>query len=190
MVLPVESPLKRTVDFVLCSLCYIRPEFFTLVLEWIGVVVDVNSSAGLSITDDTKDHNSQYDDGHGLTDDSKEACSNTHGAQPIRDTTQGHMTFQRFGHLTLDECHLRTLATACKSPTAIKQLLDTGFPAVLAQGVFEFCSREMYQFNTEHLSPTEGMTDQSKSMNGSTSGRDGSNNVNFWGRSTGLITCL
>ncbi|XP_064603703.1 baculoviral IAP repeat-containing protein 6-like isoform X3 [Liolophura sinensis] len=190
MVLPADSPLKRTVDFVLCSLCYIRPEFFTLVLEWIGVVVDVNSSASLSITDDTKDHNSQYDDGHGLTDDSKEACSSTHSAQPIRDNTQGHMTFQRFGHLTLDECHLRTLATACKSPTAIKQLLDTGFPAVLAQGVFEFCSREMHQFNTEHLSPTEGMTDQSKSMNGSTSGREGSNNVNFWDRSLNITPDL
>ena len=81
MVLPATSTLKQAVDTVICSFCYIRPEYFTTLLEWIGVIVGVDLSRA-SVTDDHKDshgggarHVAMTDDLNvAMTDDLKEAA--------------------------------------------------------------------------------------------------------------------
>jgi len=99
-VLTPGSTLKRAVDYVLCAMCYIHPEYFLSILEWMGIMFGVDMSA--SITDDYKDSSSQqYNSStEGLTDDSKEASN------------LGTFGLQELGHMMLDEVHLSTLATA------------------------------------------------------------------------------
>ena len=50
MVLASDCVLKQAVDNVICSICYIHPIFFGLLLEWMGIVI-----ASESCTDDSKD---------------------------------------------------------------------------------------------------------------------------------------
>ena len=64
--------------------------------------------------------------------------------------------------MTLNKSRLATLAIVCMSPVAVKQLLDSGFPAVLAQILYEFCKKEMTQ-------AAESVTDSSSQTNRTTS---------------------
>ncbi|CAH1791767.1 unnamed protein product [Owenia fusiformis] len=131
-VLESGSSLKKAVDNVICSMCYIHPQYFSTLLEWMGIinsgnVIDVN------ITDDCK--HPRQPESISQTDDSKEANAAARNSQPI--------ILQEFSHMILDESHFGILATACQSPLAIKQLLYSGFPGVLAQGLMDFCAREV-----------------------------------------------
>lgn len=168
--LKTDSNLKQSVDFVLCAICYINPEYFSQILQWMNISVTGENSLSASISDDRKDNShlhrgSMTDDSkdnhhhRSMTDDSKEASGAQDG--PGSDVRQGFV--QDFRHITLEESCLSTLALTCQSAVAIKQLLDSGFPAVLAQGLFEFCNKVIFQF-TENYSPPEGMTDAHKSM--------------------------
>ncbi|XP_041353670.1 baculoviral IAP repeat-containing protein 6-like isoform X2 [Gigantopelta aegis] len=136
-ILPVESLLKKAIDYVMCSMCHIQPEFFTTILEWMRIIISFNSSLNASISDDCKDFH--FHQGT-MTDDSKEA-----NPQPERNRYSPAVTLQEFRHMTLNKSRLATLAVVCMSPVAIKQLLDSGFPAVLAQILYEFCKKEMTQ---------------------------------------------
>ena len=168
MVLTPGSTLKKAVDVVICSLCYIRPEYFSLVLEWMGIVVSLDLSTA-AITDDNKE-DQQHQQG-ALTDDSKaEADSEARQAWAVwNDGAPAYQPtgVQDFGHMILDDLHLSTLAVACQSPGALKQLLGSGFVAVLCQGLFEFCTREMLRCSDSLGSYPEGFTDSSKSRGGS-----------------------
>ena len=64
-----------------------------------------------------------------LTDDSKEA---------LREPPLGT-------HLGIEEANLLTLAVACQSPECVERLLDSGFPAVLCQALYEFCMQQIRQ---------------------------------------------
>lgn len=174
-VLGVESHLKKAVDFVLCAICHICPDSFTRIMEWIGIMITPEFGLTASIPDDRKD-GSRY---HSLmTDDSKEASSAL--AESEENGEQAGLTIlQEIKHLCLDERHLFTLALACQSPLATRQLLESGFPAVLAQGLFEFCNRVISNF-ADSWSQPEGISDSCKSMNG-TSGDSASTTTNHTG---------
>ncbi|XP_058880863.1 baculoviral IAP repeat-containing protein 6-like isoform X4 [Acipenser ruthenus] len=114
MSLPCNMVLKKAVDSLLCSMCHIHPNYFCLLMAWMGITpLPVQSQHRLSMTDDSK----KQDLSAGLTDDSKNAQA------PI----------------TLTESHLATLAAACQSPEAIKQLLDSGLPSLLVKSLASFC---------------------------------------------------
>lgn len=162
-VLSFDSSLKRAVDNVLCSICYIYPEFFTLILEWMGIMLNPDNSMTASISDDCKDSSQQHHNAS-LTDDSKEAQTSQQGAvgNGIPDSL---ITLHDFSHMMLDRSHLSTLAITCQSPGAVRQLLDSNFPSILAQGLFEFCNHEIACF-AESLTNPESLTDANNSMNG------------------------
>ncbi|XP_052766452.1 baculoviral IAP repeat-containing protein 6-like isoform X2 [Mya arenaria] len=167
-VLNTDSLLKRSVDYVLCSVCHICPDAFTRIMEWMGIVITPEYGLTASISDDRKD-SSHYQDS--MTDDSKEANSaraqngNDEDIEAIDIESSNPVILQDFGHMCLDEAHLRTLALACQSSLATKQLLESGFPAVLAQGLFEFCNRVISNF-ADSWSQPEGISDTCKSMSG------------------------
>ncbi|CAF94074.1 unnamed protein product, partial [Tetraodon nigroviridis] len=108
MSLPCNTALKKAVDSLLCSLCYIHPSYFSLLMSWMGIISLSSSSRSqvqhhhLSITDDGKKQQN-------VTDDSK------HARPPVN----------------LSESQLSTLAAASQSPQATQQLLDSGLPSLL-----------------------------------------------------------
>ncbi|ESP03095.1 hypothetical protein LOTGIDRAFT_157060, partial [Lottia gigantea] len=141
------SLLKQSIDYVLCSICYIESQYFCHILQWMGILVNAVTSMSASITDDHKDsfqtnQQSMTDDSkeatqHPLSDDSKEATR-----QPTFSDT-GSINIQEFNPSILDESRLATLGIVCKSPSSIKLLLDSSFPAALAQGLYEFAYQEI-----------------------------------------------
>ncbi|XP_018118497.1 baculoviral IAP repeat-containing protein 6 isoform X2 [Xenopus laevis] len=114
MSLPCNMVLKKAVDGLLCSMCHIHPNYFSLLMGWMGITPPpIQSQHRLSITDDSK----KQDLNASLTDDSKNAQA----------------------PLALTESHLATLAAASQSPEAIKQLLDSGLPSLLVRSLVNFC---------------------------------------------------
>ncbi|KAK3576772.1 hypothetical protein CHS0354_014586 [Potamilus streckersoni] len=166
-VLSTDSSLKEALDYVLCSMCYMQSVYFSQVLTWMGIVISTDINMMAPIPDDRKD-SSQYNSAS-MTDDSKEA-NNASREQPVDSMTSHHptettpFTLQDVKHICLDKSNLGTLSRVCKSPLAIKHLLETGFPAVLAQGLFEFCNYVISQF-TESWSQSEGVSDSRKTVN-------------------------
>ncbi len=163
MILPGESTLKKAIDYVVCSMCYIHPHYFSNILEWIGIVINVDFS--IALTDDHKDSSSQYQQQQqheSMTDDSKEASGFT-----ARDSLP--IGVQEFGHMILDETHLSTLAVVCQSAESLRQLLLSGFPAVLCQGLYEFCTHEAQRYS-DSLSHLEVFPDAAKGSNPTSAG--------------------
>ncbi|XP_053567827.1 baculoviral IAP repeat-containing protein 6 isoform X7 [Bombina bombina] len=114
MSLPCNMVLKKAVDGLLCSMCHIHPNYFSLLMVWMGITPPpIQSQHRLSITDDSK----KQDLNASLTDDSKNAQA----------------------PLALSESHLATLAASSQSPEAIKQLLDSGLPSLLVRSLVNFC---------------------------------------------------
>ncbi|KAG8444150.1 hypothetical protein GDO86_009363 [Hymenochirus boettgeri] len=114
MSLPCNLVLKKAVDGLLCSMCHIHPNYFSLLMGWMGITPPpIQSQHRLSITDDSK----KQDLNASLTDDSKNAQA----------------------PLAVTEAHLATLAAASQSPEAIKQLLDSGLPSLLVKSLVNYC---------------------------------------------------
>uniref|UniRef100_A0A2K6ES84 Baculoviral IAP repeat containing 6 n=1 Tax=Propithecus coquereli TaxID=379532 RepID=A0A2K6ES84_PROCO len=114
MSLPCNMVLKKAVDSLLCSMCHIHPNYFSLLMGWMGITPPpVQCHHRLSMTDDSK----KQDLSSSLTDDSKNAQA----------------------PLALTESHLATLASSSQSPEAIKQLLDSGLPSLLVRSLASFC---------------------------------------------------
>lgn len=114
MSLPCNMVLKKAVDSLLCSMCHIHPNYFSLLMGWMGIIPPpVQCHHRLSMTDDSK----KQDLSSSLTDDSKNAQA----------------------PLALTESHLATLASSSQSPEAIKQLLDSGLPSLLVRSLASFC---------------------------------------------------
>lgn len=127
-----------------------------------GVIVNADNSMTASIADDRKDITHFHMES--MTDDTKEAHR-----QPSRNNMPNMVdlppiTLQEFKLMTLDESHLATLAIACKSTLVVKQLLDSGFPAVLAQGLLEFCNKVIVKLPESYIH-SESVTDNGKSLN-------------------------
>ncbi|XP_057657017.1 baculoviral IAP repeat-containing protein 6 isoform X1 [Diorhabda carinulata] len=121
--------LKYSLDSLLCSLCYIMPDLFPILLEKIGVLVP-NLSTGhqASISDDRKDS-------EGLTDDNKRVFETT-------TEWYGHLIIGDLSNLNLTSEQLETIALVSRSPTSIQQLLDSGLPKLLNSAILEFCHSE------------------------------------------------
>lgn len=123
MSLPCNIVLKKAVDSLLCSMCHIHPSYFSLLMSWMGIVSELNTSHThaqhhrLAMTDDSKKQHDTNTNATGLTDDSK------HVRPPIN----------------LSEAQLTTLAAASQSPGAIEQLLDSGLPSMLVRSLVQFC---------------------------------------------------
>ncbi|XP_074899221.1 dual E2 ubiquitin-conjugating enzyme/E3 ubiquitin-protein ligase BIRC6 isoform X6 [Buteo buteo] len=114
MSLPCNMVLKKAVDSLLCSMCHIHPNYFSLLMGWMGIAPPpMQCQHRLSMTDDSK----KQDLSSSLTDDSKNAQA----------------------PLALTESHLATLAASSQSPEAIKQLLDSGLPSLLVRSLASFC---------------------------------------------------
>jgi len=126
LVLPCDSALKRAVDFVLCSLCYIQSNCVTLLLEWVGIVSD--SSDTVANTDDVKGcHRNRP-----LTDDSK------------ADGSTGHVQCSTLtAAMPLHSAQLATLAVSCQSPLALSKLIDSGIVSALCNSLYATCRQKL-----------------------------------------------
>ena len=62
----------------------------------------------------------------------------------------------------LDEAHLSTLSVTCQSETSTDRILGSGFPAILAQALAEFCTQEIIRNQNSGQLPSPGLTDASK----------------------------
>lgn len=171
-----DSALKKALDTVVCSLCYIQPQFFKTLLEWIGVPSHfdfgaANMALGMVMTDDHKDSTQQHfrqpePNRESMTDDSKEASnamSESGVALDVGNIDSPLDSSFQLSQLCLGEPRLLTLGMACQSPQALQMLLNSGLPMILCQGLFEFCTREMIRHNATVGSSMEGMTDACKS---------------------------
>lgn len=65
----MDCSLKKAVNGVVCAMCHIHPEYFTYILEWMGVVIQLDMNAAL--TDDHKDRHHLPHSQESMTDDSK-----------------------------------------------------------------------------------------------------------------------
>ncbi|KAJ9600172.1 hypothetical protein L9F63_009506, partial [Diploptera punctata] len=166
LILPAHSALKKAIDTLLCSMCYIKPALFPTLLQRMGVLVpNLATHHNASISDDRKDH--EIDELYAsISDDSKELVIDLH-------------------RMRLSECQLMTVAMACQSPPAIHQLLDSGLPTLLTHGILEFCNREQnigqnnHKYSDRsHSSSGKRQTNQSRMTDADkASGREGRNHL-------------
>lgn len=119
--------LKHSLDCLLCSLCYIKIELFSSLLQLMGVLVpNLSTDHGASISDDRKDSES-------MTDDTKQTFE-------CESEWYGRLVIGELSELELSEEHLETVALVSRSPSAIQQLLDSGLPKKLTSAILEFCT--------------------------------------------------
>ncbi|XP_061384581.1 baculoviral IAP repeat-containing protein 6 isoform X3 [Danaus plexippus] len=132
---PETNLLKKSLDSVLCSMCYIRPELFRLLLEQMEIQMDSPESME-GLTDDTK-----------VGRPSASACSadSRPGAVPV-----------------LRGWQLRTLAAAAMSPAATLALLHCPLPTALVRSIAEFSEAKLATLMTQTGSQEDiRMTDTS-----------------------------
>ncbi|CAK1583351.1 unnamed protein product [Parnassius mnemosyne] len=134
------SLLKKALDAILCSMCYIRPELFTKLLEHMGVPTDSDESM------------------EGLTDDGKvrgaasgAACRAGGGACGVR----------------LSGRQLRTLAAAALSPGATLALLHSPLPRDLVRCLAEYSEAKLQLIKEQERTQEEDvhMIETDKEMN-------------------------
>uniref|UniRef100_A0A1Q3FEM5 Dual E2 ubiquitin-conjugating enzyme/E3 ubiquitin-protein ligase BIRC6 n=1 Tax=Culex tarsalis TaxID=7177 RepID=A0A1Q3FEM5_CULTA len=131
-----DEPLKKAIDSVLCSLCCIRPELFTMLLKKMGVLVpNLSTDLTASISDDRKD-------GECITDDIKQEESDAA-------EWYSHLVIEDLSRLNLSRCQLSTISMACQSPLAVQQLIDSGLPNLLTSVILEFCHRALNNVNSQ-----------------------------------------
>ncbi|KAB0803392.1 hypothetical protein PPYR_00362 [Photinus pyralis] len=119
--------LKHSLDCLLCSLCYIKIELFSSLLQVMGVLVpNVLTGHNASISDDLKDSES-------MTDDTKQTFEN-------ESEWYGRLVVGEIHELELSNEQLETIALVSRSPNAIQQLLDSGLPKKLTNAILEFCN--------------------------------------------------
>ncbi|XP_069689782.1 baculoviral IAP repeat-containing protein 6 isoform X2 [Periplaneta americana] len=161
LILPAHSALKKAIDTLLCSMCYIKPALFPTLLQRMGVLVpNLSTHHSASISDDRKDH--ELDELYAsISDDSKELVI---GSEQSSDSGEwyNHLMIQDIHRLKLSECQLMTVAMACQSPPAIHQLLDSGLPTLLTHGILEFCNREQYVGQNNHKCTDKGQNSSGK----------------------------
>lgn len=111
--------LKHALDSLLCSLCHVKPELFPKLLRKFGIktLADVeNKQNAKSMTDDTK--------------------------QTYENDTESRNRFlkKELLELSFTSKQFETIALVSRSPTSIKQLLDSGLPKSLTSIILEFCA--------------------------------------------------
>lgn len=132
--IPTSSPMKLSIDSMICSICCIRPEFFNLLLRKLNVLVKDNES----MTDDSKQHENDTEEWY---------C---------------HYRIQNLSSLTLTSSQLQTIAIACQSPLAISQLIDSGLPNIFTSAILEFCHQTHSEHSEMQPHSSKSMTDTDK----------------------------
>lgn len=132
-----SSLLKKSLDAVLCSICYIRPDLFKLTLERLGFG---DPSADSPLESMSSMHMSS------LTDDKKEA----HGQVDAN-------------LLSLSAIQLRTVAAACMSPRAIDILLQSDLLITVVTAIKQFSTSVLQHSDKSSSVPGDTqMTDSDK----------------------------
>jgi len=144
LVLPCDSALKRSVDFVLCSLCYVKSSCVSLLMEWMGVVSDVADT--VASTDDVKGCQRNQP----LTDDVK--------ADSVGSTLRQSV----LAAMPLHSAQLATLAVACQSPLALRQLIDSGIVSALCDSLFATCQQKLNDALNSNLLVSDTETDAAR----------------------------
>lgn len=172
-----ESPMKFSIDSMMCSICCIRPEFFNLLLRKMNVLVPNQTSS--CISDDRKDNESMTDDNKQHEYNHSHSHSSTHSHShsllltPTRSHTHPltlpeewycHYSIENLSKLTLTSGQLQTISMACQSPLAIYQLIDSGLPNLFTSAILEFCHRMSNRDTQENN--RECMTDTDKAAGG------------------------
>lgn len=154
LVLPCDSSLKRAVDFVLCSLCYIQSNCVLLLLEWMGIVSD--SSDTVADTDDVKGCQRNQP----LTDDVK------------ADGASGRLRQSTLAAMPLHSAQLATLAVSCQSPLALRKLIDSGIVSALCNSLYVTCHQKLNDALNAALLVSESETATSDAVRSGTSAHD------------------
>ncbi|XP_062702655.1 baculoviral IAP repeat-containing protein 6 isoform X3 [Aedes albopictus] len=143
-----DEPLKKAIDAMLCSVCCIRPELFTMLLKRMGVLVpNLSTDLTASISDDRKD-------GECITDDIKQEESDAA-------EWYSHLVIEDISRLNLSKAHLATISMACQSPLAVQQLIDSGLPNLLTSVILEFCHRTLNSINQHQKQSADVASGQS-----------------------------
>lgn len=130
--------LKYSLDSLLCSICYIQPEFYPILLNHFGILIPNLSS----VSDDSKGSSS-------MTDDNKKSFVGQSG-------WYDHLVVGKLAQLEITNGQLETVALVSRSPTSVQQLLDSGLPKILISAILEFCTssdeNEIPMAKLEHIS--------------------------------------
>ncbi|XP_013170740.1 PREDICTED: baculoviral IAP repeat-containing protein 6 isoform X4 [Papilio xuthus] len=131
------SFLKKALDAILCSMCYIRPDLFKKLMEHIGVPVD-NDESMEGLTDDRKVHQPLRVTRAGA---SGGGC----GSGAVDAATCGAAA----AAVRLRRRELRTLAAAALSPAATLLLLHSPLPHALVRCVAEYSETKLQQIKEQ-----------------------------------------
>lgn len=139
----LSSPMKISMDSMMCSICCIRPEYFNLLLRKMDVLVPNHN---LALGSDRKDN---------ITDDNKQHESDTEW--------YCHYSIGSLATINLSSSQLQTIAMACQSPLAICQLIESGLPNLFTSAILEFCHRmSSHETATNQPHTSKCMTDADK----------------------------
>ncbi|KAG8233771.1 hypothetical protein J437_LFUL003842, partial [Ladona fulva] len=143
LTLSVRSALKRALDWVLCSMCYIQPNLFPTLMK-------PSESTATHSSSHSEEGNTYESSADSATDDLKER---------EREVSGGERLSSRLS-LTMLERRLCTLASACQSLAATTELLASGLPSALARGILEFCRARQKSEDIGQEKKRFGNTDQ------------------------------
>ncbi|XP_075983137.1 BIR repeat containing ubiquitin-conjugating enzyme isoform X3 [Anticarsia gemmatalis] len=118
---PDTSLLKKSLDAILCSMCYIRPELFRRLLEYMDIPMDQDESM------------------EGLTDDTK-VQSPAGGAGGAGGSSAGPgagVSWEARGG------QLQSVAAAAMSPAATQALLHSRLPAAVVKAIADFSEAKL-----------------------------------------------
>ncbi|PZC74551.1 hypothetical protein B5X24_HaOG207685 [Helicoverpa armigera] len=116
---PESSLLKKSLDAILCSMCYIRPELFRMLLEHMDIPMDQDESM------------------EGLTDDTKVQSPSATPSAPSSSATAAPVSWEARGW------QLQTIAAAAMSPAATLALLHSRLPAAVVKAIADFSEAKL-----------------------------------------------
>ncbi|XP_050551225.1 baculoviral IAP repeat-containing protein 6 isoform X3 [Spodoptera frugiperda] len=119
---PETSLLKKSLDAILCSMCYIRPELFKMLLEHMDIPMDQDESM------------------EGLTDDTKVQCPRAGGGGRARVALAARAGL------------LHSAAAAAMSPAASAALLRSTLPAALVSAIADFSEAKLESIKAQRNS--------------------------------------
>ncbi|KAJ8724125.1 hypothetical protein PYW07_008105 [Mythimna separata] len=116
---PESSLLKKSLDAILCSMCYIRPELFRMLLEHMDIPMDQDECM------------------EGLTDDTKVQSPSSSSPLPSSSAPPGPVSWEARGW------QLQTIAAAAMSPAATLALLHSRLPAAVVKAISDFSEAKL-----------------------------------------------
>ncbi|CAG9105992.1 unnamed protein product [Plutella xylostella] len=132
---PEDSMLKKSLDSILCSMCYIRPVLFRMLLEQMDVPMEETANSMESQTDDRK----------------------VSSPQRVPPPPRSNMAVRLAGR------RLATAGAAALSPSVAPDLLLSGLPHAVAHAVTDFSIAKLQEIKAQVGSQEDiQMTDSEK----------------------------